>query len=208
MSKVIGIYGGSFNPITCGHVNVANGVLDSGLVDEVRLVPCFSHNHNKELVHWTHRTLMIRQALNGNPKIRLSFFDILHESSGKTIEFISEYKNLLSKTQPDATIKFIIGLDNANTIATWYSYKELLKEVSFVVVERKGVERKSEWFLKSPHHFLDISEKIGNMSSTSVRNAFRDYYESEGEFKTKSWLIGAVGRQNFDYITENKLYKK
>ena len=36
----VGILGGSFDPITEGHLTLAAGVVQSGAVDEVWLMPC------------------------------------------------------------------------------------------------------------------------------------------------------------------------
>lgn len=40
VSKNIGVYGGSFNPIHNGHLQVAKDFLDCGGIDEIWFVPC------------------------------------------------------------------------------------------------------------------------------------------------------------------------
>ena len=39
-AKRIGIYGGSFNPVLISHMMVAKEVCESGLVDQIWIVPC------------------------------------------------------------------------------------------------------------------------------------------------------------------------
>ena len=48
--KRIALYGGAFNPIQNGHVEVAKFVLKTANVDEVWLVPAYEHMNNKEMV--------------------------------------------------------------------------------------------------------------------------------------------------------------
>ena len=38
--KRIGIYGGSFNPILISHLTVAKDIMESGVIDELWIVPC------------------------------------------------------------------------------------------------------------------------------------------------------------------------
>jgi len=45
----VAILGGAFDPITIGHVQVAEQVLAKGLVDEVWFMPCFKHRFGKRL---------------------------------------------------------------------------------------------------------------------------------------------------------------
>ena len=42
--KKIGIYGGSFNPITYGHTDVVKNIITKNLVDEIWIMPCAKNN--------------------------------------------------------------------------------------------------------------------------------------------------------------------
>lgn len=45
--KRIALYGGSFDPITKAHVTLVFEVFASGLCDEIWVVPCGDHRHDK-----------------------------------------------------------------------------------------------------------------------------------------------------------------
>jgi len=43
MKKKIGILGGAFDPITKGHIQIAHFVLLNTDIEEIWIVPCYSH---------------------------------------------------------------------------------------------------------------------------------------------------------------------
>ena len=64
----VALYGGSFNPITLGHVEVALYVLNSGLVDQVWLVPNYKSCTGKQLANENDRLEMCKLATENYKK--------------------------------------------------------------------------------------------------------------------------------------------
>eukprot|EP00966_Prymnesium_polylepis_P127572 2950502-Prymnesium_polylepis.1 len=63
--KRIAIYGGSFNPITNAHLNVASEILHSKLVDEVWITPCGKRPDKPALkTSMIHRLVMCHLAVD------------------------------------------------------------------------------------------------------------------------------------------------
>lgn len=187
----IAIYGGSFNPIHNGHIEFAN--LISNYCDEVWLMPCKNHAFNKELESATHRSAMIIAAVNNNKneKIRVSFFEIINASNGSSYETL---KNI-SKNYPQHEFSFAIGADCAEQINKWKNADLLVKEFSFIVVDREGYETTQDWFAKPPH--IHVNEQIHNVSSTDVRNGLKISPQS---------IIDKVDDAVYEYILANNLY--
>jgi nicotinic acid mononucleotide adenylyltransferase len=74
--------------------------------------------------------------------------------------------------------------------------------MKFVIVPRKGIERdlSVDWYLKSPHIFLNNEETdIQEVSSTLIRNIL-----SSGE--DLSLLHQYINKNVLNYILEHKLY--
>ena len=199
----VAILGGAFNPITEGHIQTAQFVLNtSGEFDEVWLMPAFNHMHGKKMVSPEDRLRMCEMASEIDGRIKVFDYEVRNELAGETFNF---FKRL--KTEEVLTEKYnfsmIIGLDNANTFDKWVNYQELERMVRFVVILRKGIERdiNVDWYLKEPHIFLNSETDIIEVSSTEVRGILNQ----EGIAKYKQ-LEGKLHPDVIRYIYQNKLY--
>ena len=62
--KKIGFFGGCFNPPTKVHINLANALIKSGLVDKVIFVPVGDYYNKQNLVSANHRYNMLKLLCN------------------------------------------------------------------------------------------------------------------------------------------------
>lgn len=200
----VAILGGAFNPITNGHIQTAQFVLNtSGEFDEVWLMPAYNHMYSKVMVLPEQRLEMCELAAKVDGRIKVFDYEIKNQLAGETFNF---FKRL--KTEPELNEKYnfsmIIGLDNANTFDRWVNYQELERMVRFVVVPRKGVERdlNTDWYLKEPHIFLNSETDIIEVSSTEIR----DIINRDGFAKVDT-LREKLSPEVIRYIYQNKLYK-
>lgn len=192
--RKVAIFGGAFNPITLGHTEVANLVLRSALVDEVWLMPAYSHMYHKEMVLPEHRLKMIDLSID-DKHIKSFDFEIKHELSGETYKLVD--KLLSGQEYKDYEFSFIMGLDNANTFHKWVNYEYLRDKIPFIVVPRTGYNYQKDiyWYLKSPHTYI-VSNPLIEISSTHVRTTIKN-----GES-----LDGMLHPVVIDYIYKNSLY--
>ena len=74
----IGIFGGSFNPVHCGHIYLAESVRDSLGLDRVILVPSkiSPHKSNSEYVSEYHRLKMLELAVEGKKGFEISEYEL------------------------------------------------------------------------------------------------------------------------------------
>lgn len=175
----IALLGGSFNPITKAHINLAKYVLNSSLnINEVWLLPCYSSYYNKKLVDSVHRINMCNLAIENEQEynIKISDFEIKNKIEGSTATVLNElYKNY------HHNFKFIIGMDNANNIFQWSDYKTTLNLIPFIVIDRLEFKKpQDEWYLHEPHNYIQVNDKENNnVSSTLVRNLIKDNKSTE-----------------------------
>ena len=180
----VAILGGAFDPITLGHIQAAQLILNQSLVfDEVWVMPCYDHIFNKKMVSPEHRLEMCNIATRNDGRIKVFDYEIANKLSGETYNLA---KRLFEdkKYKDSHSFSFVIGLDNANSFDTWVNYEELERLVRFVVIPRTGEKPKKgvNWYLKPPHIFLEPDEPLIEMSSTRVRKAFEHLYNNSGEF--------------------------
>ena len=205
--KEIVLLGGKFNPITRGHIQSAQFVLNtSKIFDEVWITPCFSHMYNKELLPAETRLEMCETAAKVDGRIKVFDYEIKHQLGGETYNL---FKRLKQDEELNSKYNFsmIIGLDNANTFEKWVNYDELERMARFVVIPRKGYERdlNVDWFLKQPHIYLNCETDIIDVSSTLVRNMLKRYY-AFNNIKVLDELADFLHIDVIEYIIHNKLY--
>jgi len=199
----VAIFGGAFNPITIGHIQTAQFVLNtSGEFDEVWLMPAFNHMYNKHMVSAEDRLRMCELASEIDGRIKVFDYEIKNELAGETFNFFKRLKTEKTLTER-YNFSMIIGLDNANTFDKWVNYEELERMIRFVVVPRKGIERDMnvDWYLKEPHIFLNNESDAIKVSSTEVRAILNQ----DGIAKYKE-LEGKLHPDVIRYIYNNKLY--
>lgn len=202
----IGILGGSFNPITKGHINLAKYVLNSKFnINEVWLLPCYKSLTNKKLVDTYHRLNMCKLAIENEPnyQIKLCDFEIKNKISGTSATVLTEFYKTVKKKN---NFFFIIGMDNAINIELWEDYEKTLKLIPFIVIPRKGYTNNITpqslenylWYNHPPHIFINDSyPDIEEMSSTDIRNILK--YKINN---VSYYLYDNV----YEYIKNNSLY--
>lgn len=201
--KRIAIYGGAFNPITLGHIQVAQFVLNtSGYFDEVWVMPAYKHMYNKEMLSPEIRLEMCKLATSIDARIKVFDYEIRHKLSGETFKLVKQLKN--DSEYENYDFSFIMAMDNANSFNKWVNYEHLEKMMKFVVVSRKGVERDTnvDWYLQKPHIFLE-GDCAMNVSSTIVRDLLKD----TNIIRKMNGLEKYLNSEVFKYILKNKLYE-
>ena len=152
------ILGGAFNPVTKGHIAIANAVINENICDKVLMMPCYSHMFEKKMVNPNKRLKMCEIAIESQEHrdiVAYNYEIYFAEAFGKM--HYSTYELMLHLTKvADHKFSLIIGMDNANNFHKWANYEELMNLVRFIVVTRAGVPRNENvnWYMKSPHTFL------------------------------------------------------
>lgn len=199
--KQVALIGGSFNPPTIGHTQLARKVLNTCKnIDEVYLTPCYSHNFGKDLIDPAHRIKMCELACGQSQNISVFDYEIRNKISGGTVTFLEKLLNdpLHKKTN----FYYVIGLDVANEFRKWVRWEELMEMVPFIVHPRIGVKKSYiiDWFMAPPHKYLEDGVGVEGISSTEVRGWFKDYPNNKGLIEQH------VDDDVIKYILDNNLY--
>jgi len=135
--KRIGIFGGTFNPIHFGHLRSAEEVCEAQGLDRVLFIPSASPPHKRAdgLVAATHRLAMVRLAIAGNPRFRISTIEIERRGPSFSVDTLQA----LRARSPQARFTFILGIDAFREIATWKSYRRIFELCDMVVTSRPPV---------------------------------------------------------------------
>lgn len=109
----IGIFGGSFNPIHNGHINLCKELLDNNYLDVIYLMPNATPPHkNNVQTSFMHRLNMIKLAIKNIENLKI--LDCEKDSTIKhyTYNTLENLKTIFK----DDELFFIMGADSYNDL--------------------------------------------------------------------------------------------
>ena len=130
--KKIGFYGGTFDPIHSGHLNLCYAALESNIVDEIFIVPNFRSplKSNQPLASFEQRLKMCQLAFEGDQRFKV--LDIESTHSSYTIDTLQELKKNFESDQ----LLLLIGSDQLDQFPKWKDYQKLIENFTPVVLSR------------------------------------------------------------------------
>lgn len=132
----IGIFGGTFDPIHLGHVDVAEAVGDALDLDRV-LVVVANHPWQKQdrpVTPAEDRFAMVVAALDGRPGLEASRLELDRGGPSYTVDTV----RALLAAEPEAELFVVVGADVVVALETWHEHEALRDLVTLAVVDRPG----------------------------------------------------------------------
>lgn len=147
--KRIGLFGGTFNPIHLGHIQVIQEVKKEFGLDKIFIIPSALPPHKEPdgLVDAGERIEMIRLSFSNHPDFAVSDVELKRSGPSYTIDTVRHFKSILPE---DAEIFLIMGLDAFLEIDTWKSYKDLFLLIPFIVMSRSSAGQGATVFGRKP----------------------------------------------------------
>lgn len=194
----IGLMGGSFNPIHCGHVALARAALESGRVERVLFLPTGNPPHKKEgLADKFDRLRMVELAVEHEAGMAVCREEIDRDGVIYTVDTLAALK----RKMPDCTLTYLIGADTLRALGTWRHVETVIERCKFLVMMREGETREEVirlaglWTQRGAQiDFLDARKM--DISSTQIREQIQKGLPFER----------LVPQAVADYIHEHGLY--
>jgi nicotinate-nucleotide adenylyltransferase len=160
----IGLFGGTFDPIHIGHLDVIDAAAQALNLDDVLVMPANVPPHRASpLASGPHRFAMAALAIVDRAMCTLSDVEMTLTSPSFTSSTVSRLEQL----GIDAAGLFVItGADAFKDIATWKGYPELLDRCHFVAVSRPS--------LPAPRLRHVLPALSGRMIDPASRSALAD----------------------------------
>jgi len=135
----LGLLGGTFDPIHCGHLVAAEEARSQLDLERVLFVPTGSppHKPDSSVSPVEHRVRMVELALDDRPHFELSRADVDRPGPSYTVRTL---EIVHSEWGPRLALFFIEGADSLADLLTWHKPRRLLELCQLAVVERPGVE--------------------------------------------------------------------
>lgn len=134
-NQLLGIYGGTFDPIHLGHLAVARYVLQHCQLQSIRFLPCHLPPHRATPgVNSEQRAAMVQRAIAGQPEFVLDKLELQLAQPSYTVHSL----RLLKSKFPDATLCFILGMDSLCSFRSWHQWQQILSLCHLIVLQRPG----------------------------------------------------------------------
>ena len=189
---MLGILGGTFDPIHEGHIAIAKHVLQAFKLDRIAFIPCFSPPHrDPPIASPEHRLAMTKLAIQGHPQFFVNDYEIQQQKISYTINTLK----YLHQKHPDESLFLILGDDAFSQFQTWHQWEKITDYAELIVVTRTDKNNRPTLpTLSDKIHFDNITPIP--VSATQIRASIR------AGRKNIVGLHPAVEK----YILENKVY--
>ena len=160
------VLGGSFNPPTIAHIEIAN-FIKKHISKDLLLLPNGNKYPTKELLSFEERLELIKMSF---PNIEIDDYE-------KDIHFGGTVKYLELKDHPF----FVIGTDSLRDLVGWIDGKKLIENNKFIVFKRENdnvdeIFEKEILLRNNKSNFYIITISTSNVSSSKFRETFDANY--------------------------------
>ena len=192
--KRIALYGGTFDPVHLGHLEIARRVSQLFEIEKVLFIPAqmAPHKVGRPVTEPIHRYAMLALATQDDPRLAISTFELDAPDRRYTVDTVEHFQRALGD---DVELFFIMGADSWSEITTWREWERLLTLINYIVVTRPGYEPGTA---HGPNiFFTDVV--MNDVSATNIRRLAR-----EGRMEE---LAGLVPGPVLEYIKKYGIYQ-
>ena len=152
MHSVLGVFGGTFDPIHCGHLELARELRETLGLSAIRFVPAGDPPHRSApAASAAQRLAMVELAVANHPGLEVDAREIERTGRSFTVTTLEE----LRREDGRRALALVVGADAFLGLPTWHRWREIFGLAHLVVVARPGVaiddrmapELASEWTL-------------------------------------------------------------
>ena len=182
MKKIL--FGGAFDPIHDGHINMAE-IASKQLNADVIFLPSKTSVWKEASTPAEHKIKMIELSIKGNKRFHIDLFEV--NNNKETTYSIETVKYFVNK-YPEDEFYYLIGSDQVNKFHLWKEAKEISRLVHLIYFPRPDIVLDKNNIEK--YQMTEIVGALIDVSSTDIR-------------ALKSLQ---VNKDVIDYIVNNNLY--
>lgn len=206
----IGVFGGTFDPIHKGHLEVAEMAFTLCSLEQIIFIPAKVPPHKEPpQASFEDRLNMVVLACQDKPAYICSAIEGERQGPSYSLHTIRRLKEEVAAADE---LFFIVGLDTFLEIHSWYEYQEVISTIHFIVIGREGYQGQAlnqvlqeEGYIRRKNRVWENEKKrklylmehspVG-ISSTQLR---------ENMNKTEQ-AVRFLPSTVLNYIKKNKLY--
>ncbi len=204
---MIGIFGGTFDPIHFGHLRPAFEVNLALGLETLYFVPANVPPHRQQpIASSEQRVLMVELALTEFPQFVLDDREIVRGGISYTVDTLQSYRDQLG----DKSIVLLMGSDAFSGIETWHQWQRIPELAHIVVMRRPGWDQTEmpDWAGSKTVDSVEALRRASSglvyfqpvkpqpVSATAIRSAL-----AKGES-----VEGMLPQPVLDYVLNNRIY--
>lgn len=129
-------YGGTFDPVHCGHVTAAEDVLERSGCDVLHLIPCrVSPHRDPPRASGAQRLAMLALAFPDTARVRVDAREIERPGPSFSVDTLAA---LRAELGPDAALGWVLGSDALQSLDRWRDWEQLVELAHLLVLDRPG----------------------------------------------------------------------
>lgn len=211
----IGIFGGSFDPIHCGHLALARAARDDLGLAQLLLVPAARPWQKQTVQGGEHRMRMVERAIEGETGLALERCELDRSGPSYTIDTLRELRARYGGATP---LVLVIGADQMARLDTWHEWDALLRYAHLGVARRNDAvlvlscalqayyndhwAARDEWRGTPAGHVIEVAMPPSDASATEIRTLLAAPPAPQRDQRLAAIVPAAV----LDYIRAHSLY--
>ncbi|MGD0958942.1 MAG: nicotinate-nucleotide adenylyltransferase [Methylomonas sp.] len=137
---MIGVFGGTFNPVHFGHLRTALEVKEALNLQQLRLIPCRLPAHRQEPeVAAELRLTMLQLAIAATPGLQIDNRELERPGPSYMVDTLRS----LRAESGDTPMALVIGADAFAGLESWHDWRRLFDYAHVVVMTRPGYAEKN-----------------------------------------------------------------
>ena len=169
----IAIYGGTFDPVHIGHLEIGRRVSQLFAIDQFLFVPARQapHKQDRDVSSGFHRYAMLALATQNEPGLCVSTFELDGPGRQYTVDTLTHFRRRFGES---AELFFVMGADSWSEITTWRDWEKLTTLANLIVVTRPGFKVETPEPQPGKKDVLVSDAVMLDVSATDVRKAARE----------------------------------
>jgi nicotinate-nucleotide adenylyltransferase len=167
----LGVFGGTFDPPHNGHFSIAAEVASAKDLDCVLFVPAAQPWQKSQYSPAEDRFMMTVLGARCDPRFAVSRIELDRKGPTYTVETLSALEELCG---PAVEFFFILGIDAAKNLTTWYRAEDLARVAGFLAVTRPGFDASGLKRSTGEPRVEVVEVSPVDVSSTEIRAAVRE----------------------------------
>lgn len=133
--SLIGIFGGTFDPVHHGHLRTALELGEELGLQRVHMIPCHIPPHREQPgVSSANRLAMLRLAVEGSDLLVADDRELQRPEYSYTVDTLRDF----ASTDPDRQRVLFIGVDAFAEFTRWHEWQQILELADLAIMDRPG----------------------------------------------------------------------